>query len=166
MKTFKDIIFDYLNKKKDEVIEDAPANAVGNGAAVALPPTHEPGVDKKKKKNPVMANMSRKIKESDDNNSVLVKSILDNIDKIEKTIDEKSYGKQENIGAVGGVRLGNYDNAQPMVSLGKTDTTPKKNRSKDSRGVGLHASYSSQAPGTMRPYQSMKNIMAKRQKEK
>ena len=38
MKTFKDIIFDYLNKKKNEVIEDAPANAVGTGANVALPP--------------------------------------------------------------------------------------------------------------------------------
>ena len=30
--------------------EDAPANAVGDGSNVALPPTHEPGVHKKKKK--------------------------------------------------------------------------------------------------------------------
>jgi len=30
--------------------EDAPANAVGDGSNVALPPSHEPGIDPKKKK--------------------------------------------------------------------------------------------------------------------
>ena len=34
----------------EEVKEDAPANAVGDGSAVAMPPAHEPGVSVKKKK--------------------------------------------------------------------------------------------------------------------
>ena len=29
--------------------EEAPTNAVGDGSATAIPPTHEPGVKKKKK---------------------------------------------------------------------------------------------------------------------
>ena len=35
----------------EEVKEDAPANAVGDGSAVAMPPAHEPGVHVKKRKN-------------------------------------------------------------------------------------------------------------------
>ena len=30
--------------------EEAPTNSVGDGSATAIPPTHEPGVKKKKKK--------------------------------------------------------------------------------------------------------------------
>ena len=36
--------------KGENVDEDAPANAVGDGSNVALPPSHEPGIDPKKKK--------------------------------------------------------------------------------------------------------------------
>ena len=32
--------------------EDAPTNSVGDGSATSLPPTHEPGVKKKKKREP------------------------------------------------------------------------------------------------------------------
>jgi hypothetical protein len=35
---------------EDTQQEDAPANAVGDGSNVALPPTHEPGIQPKKKK--------------------------------------------------------------------------------------------------------------------
>ena len=54
MKSFKELAHDLVTK----VDEDAPANAVGTGANVALPPTHEPGVKKKKKKkhNPILMN--------------------------------------------------------------------------------------------------------------
>ena len=38
---------------------------------------------------------------------------------------------------LGGVRLGNYDNIEPIASLG--DLPPKGQAGKDSRGVGLHA---------------------------
>jgi len=51
---------------------------------------------------------------------------------------------------MGGYRIGYVDNISPMVSLG--DTPPKGQAGKDSRGVGLNANYSSQAPGTMRPF--------------
>ena len=42
-----------LQRWKDDgwkLAEDAPANAVGDGSNVALPPTHEPGIQPKKKK--------------------------------------------------------------------------------------------------------------------
>jgi len=50
---------------------------------------------------------------------------------------------------LGGVRLGNYDNIEPIADLG--DLPPKGQAGKDSRGVGLNANYTGQAPGTMKP---------------
>ena len=40
--------------------EDAPTMSVGDGSGTALPPTHEPGVNKKKKKNIYLGIGSRK----------------------------------------------------------------------------------------------------------
>ena len=60
---------------------------------------------------------------------------------------------KEYISYMGGFRLGYVDNIQPMASLG--DKPPKGQGGKDSRGVGLNANYSSQAPGTMRPTVSL-----------
>ena len=57
---------------------------------------------------------------------------------------------KEYLNYMGGFRLGYIDNIQPMASLG--DKPPKGQGGKDSRGVGLNANYSSQAPGTMRPF--------------
>src|SRR5210317_262124 len=57
---------------------------------------------------------------------------------------------KEYISYMGGYRIGYVDNISPMASLG--DTPPKGQAGKDSRGVGLNANYSSQAPGTMRPF--------------
>ena len=57
---------------------------------------------------------------------------------------------KEYLSYMGGFRLGYIDNITPMASLG--DTPPKGQAGKDSRGVGLNANYSSQAPGTMRPF--------------
>ena len=57
---------------------------------------------------------------------------------------------KEYLSYMGGFRLGYVDNITPMASLG--DTPPKGQAGKDSRGVGLNANYSSQAPGTMRPF--------------
>jgi len=69
-------------------------------------------------------------------------------------------GFKEYMSYVGGVRLGNpADNITPIASLG--DVPPKDQGGKDSRGVGLtsgsrglplKANYSTQAPGTMRPF--------------
>ena len=52
---------DFKNKDKlaASVEEDAPANAVGDGSAVAMPPAHEPGVHVKKKKKSVISLLKR-----------------------------------------------------------------------------------------------------------
>ena len=82
----------------DEIInkidEDAPANAVGDGGGVALPPKHEPGV-KKDKKDPLMfaKPLKRKIKESDDNNNVVLRGVIEKIENIEHKLDEKLFGE-------------------------------------------------------------------------
>ena len=95
-KHYKEMIDEIINK----IDEDAPANAVGTGANVALPPAVEPGVKKKDdKRSPLMfgkyKTFKRKIKESDDNNNVVLRGVLDKIDHIETKLDEKIYGNTE-----------------------------------------------------------------------
>ena len=78
--------------------EDAPANAVGDGGNVALPPKHEPGVKNKRKEiDPLMyaKPLKRKNKESDDNNNVVLRGVIDKIENIEAALDEKLNGKTE-----------------------------------------------------------------------
>jgi hypothetical protein len=67
---------------------------------------------------------------------------------------------------LGGFRLGYFDNIEPMASLG--DIPPKGQAGKDSRGVGLHANYTSQAAGTIKPMltASAKKLQQKNWKEK
>jgi hypothetical protein len=48
------------------------------------------------------------------------------------------------------VRVGGLDSMHPIADLG--DTPPKGQGSRASRATGLQANYSSQAPGTMRPF--------------
>ena len=92
MKTFKEVAEDIVNKME----EDAPANAVGTGANVALPPAVEPGVKKKDddKRDPLMfgkyKTFKRKLKENNDNNNIMLKQVLDSIDRVEQKIDEKN----------------------------------------------------------------------------
>ena len=90
MKSYKEVLSELLNKMK----EDAPVNAVGDGSNVSLPLAVEPGVLKKKKKKPVMAFISRKIKEHNDNNNVMLKQVLDGLDKVDTFIDNMTE-KQE-----------------------------------------------------------------------
>ena len=92
-KHYKDMMDELINK----VDEDAPANAVGDGGNVALPPKHEPGVDKKKKKNPVLGTLRRKVQESDDNNNVVLKGVYSQLTKLENKIDEISGVVKEEI---------------------------------------------------------------------
>lgn len=92
MKNFKELALDIVTR----VEEDAPANAVGTGANVALPPAVEPGVKKKDddKRDPLMfgkyKTFKRKLKENNDNNNIMLKQVLDSIDKVEQKIDEKN----------------------------------------------------------------------------
>src|SRR6056300_1473616 len=86
---------DIINKMD----EDAPENAAGSGnvAGIGVGPDGEPGVKPKKKKDekdPLMfgkyKTFKRKIKESDDNNSTLLKGMIETINKLEDKIDEKN----------------------------------------------------------------------------
>ena len=67
---------------------------------------------------------------------------------------------------LGGFRIGNLDNLQPMADLG--DKPPKGQGGRDSRGVGLNANYTSQAAGSMKPMltANAKKLQQKNWKEK
>ena len=58
----------------EEVKEDAPANAVGDGSAVAMPPAHEPGVHVKKKKKTLVSLLKR-----EDYDRVEVENVINKI---------------------------------------------------------------------------------------
>jgi hypothetical protein len=104
-KHYKEMMDEIINK----IEEDAPANAVGTGANVALPPAVEPGVNKKRQRDPLMfakpmnktfclrktSKISKLVEESDDNNNVVLRNIIDRIENIETKLDEKIYGKTE-----------------------------------------------------------------------
>ena len=86
------------------VNEDAPANSAGSGgiAGIGVGPDGEPGVKKKKdddKKDPLLfgkyKTFKRKIKENSDNNNIILKQVLDSIDKVEVKIDEMNGVKSE-----------------------------------------------------------------------
>ena len=68
---------DFKNKGKQiaaSVKEDAPANAVGDGSAVAMPPAHEPGVHVKKKKKTILGLLKR-----EDFNRVELENVINKI---------------------------------------------------------------------------------------
>jgi len=74
--------------------EDAPINNIGGGniAGVGVGPAGEPGIKKKKNKNIVMGILKRNIKENFDNNNVMLKQVLDGLDKVETLIDFSNTG--------------------------------------------------------------------------
>ena len=89
----------------------APTNNVGGGAiaGVGVGPAGEPGVQpkdnitgqgfglRKKKKNPVMGMLKRKVQENTDNNNVMLKQVLDSLDKTDLFIDNMNAPKQSEI---------------------------------------------------------------------
>ena len=87
-KHYKEMMDEIINKMD----EDAPANAVAHGG-VDMNPT---GKKKKKDEIPaklmdvIMKRMSGKIKEDNDNNNVVLKGVLDKLDKLDEAIDRAS----------------------------------------------------------------------------
>ena len=84
-----------FNEWKKKILEDAPVNNVGGGniAGVGVGPAGEPGIKKKKKKTIVMGFIKRNIKENYDNNNVIIKQVLDGLDKVDMVIDTMNNPK-------------------------------------------------------------------------
>ena len=89
MKTFKNF--------KDKMKEDAPVNSAGGGniAGIGVGPDGEPCIKKKKKKDIVMGLIKRNVKENFDNNNLLLKQVLDGLDKVDVAIDTMNNPKTE-----------------------------------------------------------------------
>ena len=95
-KHYKEMMDELINK----IDEDAPANAVAHGGV-----DMNPDGKKKKKKDEVpaklmdviMKRMSGKIKEDNDNNNVVLKGVLDKLDKLDEAIDKASGIEKEKV---------------------------------------------------------------------
>ena len=91
----------------DEIInkmdEDAPANSVAGGGVDLAPNaavSQSPHMIRRKKEQgdeqeKISKKISKMVKENNDNNSILLKQVLDGLDKVDTKIDEKIYGKSE-----------------------------------------------------------------------
>ena len=106
-KHYKEVVEDIINKmneaKAKEVEEDAPANSVAGGgvdlapnAAVSQSPhmikrKKEQGADQEKIKNKI----KKMVQNNEDNNNIVLKQVLDGLDKVDAKIDELNYGKTE-----------------------------------------------------------------------
>ena len=87
----------YINSVKKN--EDAPANNAGSGniAGIGVGIAGEPGINikKKKKKIIIMGTLKRNIKENFDNNNIILKQVLDGLDKVDVIIDTMNSPKTE-----------------------------------------------------------------------
>ena len=97
-KHYKDMMDEIINKMD----EDAPANAVAHGGVDMAPNAKHPLTKshnkyKKDNENEVMKRLGLKIKESDDNNNVTMKSVLEQVDKLDTIIDKYNGVEQEEI---------------------------------------------------------------------
>ena len=132
----------------DTMDEDAPVNSVAGGG-VSMPPD---AVQDKKKKKEIMTRLGTTVKENKETNSVLLNQVLDQMDKIDVIVDEKTYGKTEiefvededkksilekaglkEFGAFN-IGSGSYGAMHPIAALGDT---PPKGRHRTMRSVGL-----------------------------
>jgi len=111
MKKYKD----WKQKIKEDgaagMMGSAPTNNAGGGniAGIGVGPAGEPGVQpkdnitgqgfglRKKKKNPVIGMLKRKVQENTDNNNVILKQVLDSLDKTDLFIDNMNSPKQTEI---------------------------------------------------------------------
>ena len=105
-KHYKDMIDELINKMD----EDAPANAVAHGGVDMAPNAKHPltkSHNKYKKDNEkdteelmrrtIMKKFGAKIKENNDNNNVVLKGVLNTLDKLDEKIDKLSGVIREEI---------------------------------------------------------------------
>ena len=99
MKSFKELAQDIVNRME----EDAPVNSIAGGGVDMAPNaavSHSPKMMKRKKEQgdeqqQISKKIGNMVKENDDNNSILLKQVLDGLDKVDTKIDEQIYGKTE-----------------------------------------------------------------------
>ena len=92
-------MMDELINKMDE---DAPANSVAGGG-VDLNPTGarmSPKMMKRKKEQgdeqeKIKNKIKKMVQNNEDNNNIVLKQVLDGLDKVDAKIDEMNYGKSE-----------------------------------------------------------------------
>tara|TARA_B100000949_G_C14247059_1_gene436309 strand:+ start:109 stop:1362 length:1254 start_codon:yes stop_codon:yes gene_type:complete len=183
-KQFYNHMFRWYAKTKTE---EAPTNAAGGGAihGIGVGPYGEPGVHKKaakkyKKKQDdvekgrklkIMNFFKKYIREDNDNNNVVFKQVLYNLDRTEaaakshfektdikpklKLKDFKTHTESKNEWMMTrGYSIGPIDSIVPVASLG--DTAPKGDRHKVFR-----AAYKSRPHGSIKPM-----VLARKKKKK
>jgi len=99
MKSFKELAQDIVNRME----EDAPVNSVAGGGVDLAPNaavSQSPHMIRRKKEQgdeqeKIKKKISQMIKSNEDNNSILLKQVLDGLDKVDTKIDEQIYGKTE-----------------------------------------------------------------------
>ena len=83
-KHYKEMMDEIINKMD----EDAPANAVAHGGVDMAPNAGKKKKDDEEKlKGVIIRSLKRSMQESDDNNNVVLKGVLDKLDKIDEAID-------------------------------------------------------------------------------
>ena len=106
-KHYKEVVEDIINKmneaKAKEVEEDAPANSVAGGGVDLAPNaavSQSPHMIKRKKEQgaeqeKIKDKIKKMVQNNEDNNNIVLKQVLDSLDKVDAKIDELSYGKTE-----------------------------------------------------------------------
>ena len=90
-------------KKLGFQIEDAPANSVAGGGVDLAPNaavSQSPHMVKRKKEQgaeqeKIKDKIKKMVQNNEDNNNIVLKQVLDGLDKVDTKIDELSYGKTE-----------------------------------------------------------------------
>ena len=88
-KHYKEMMDEIINKMD----EDAPANAVAHGGVDMAPNAGKKKMskdDEEKLKKVIVKSLKKSMTESDDNNNVVLKGVLDKLDKIDGAIDKLS----------------------------------------------------------------------------